>query len=171
MTTNLKEIEKKALELGNDLEAVAKELKRLQSVKCRLKKFKGRSDYEVKMTEVLQQEQVLKEVRNLLDPKEKPVTMYTKEDVARLDYDETVKALKSIQSKKCLTRWLTAEDGNNDEYKSACQIEAWLNEHKKEVKPVDEAYIRRSDLQTIIDTIEESGNLSQEKILELLKSL
>ena len=50
MTTNLKEIEKKALELGNDLEAVAKELKRLQSVKCRLKKFKGRSDYEVKMT-------------------------------------------------------------------------------------------------------------------------
>lgn len=169
--TNLKEIEAMAAKYDNDLELVAKELKRLQSVKCRLKKFKGRSDYEVKMTEVLKQEQVLKEVRSLLDPREKPVTMYVKEDVDRLDYDETVKALKSIQSKKCLSRWLTEEDGNNDEYKRACQIEAWLNEHKKEVKPVDDAYIRRSDLQTIIDTIEDSGNLSQEKILELLKSL
>lgn len=169
--TNLKEIEKVAAEYGNDLEAVAKELRRLQSVKCRLKKFKGRSDYEVKMTEVLQQEQVLKEVRSLLDPKEKPVTMYTEEDVAKLDYDETVKAVKTIQSKKCLTRWLTDEDGNNDEYRKACQIEAWLNEHKKEIKPVEDCYIRRSDLQTIIDTIENSGNLSKEMILDLLKSL
>lgn len=169
--TDLKEIEKVAKSFNNDVELVSKELKRLQSVKCRLKKFKGRSDYDVKMTEVLRQEQVLKEVRSLLDPKEKPVTMYTEEDVKKLDFDETVKAIKSIQSKKCLTRWLTDEDGNNDEYKNACKIESWLNEHKKEVKPVDDAYIRRSDLQTIIDTIESSGSLSQEKILELLKSL
>lgn len=169
--TNLKEIEKVAKEFNNDVELVAKEIKRIQSVKCRLKKFKGRSDYDLKMTEVLKQEQVLKEVRSLLDPKEKPVTMYKKEDVDKLDYDETVKALKSIQSKKCLSRWLTEKDGDNDEYRKACEIEKMLNEHKKEVRPVDDAYIRRSDLQTIIDTIEESGSLSQEKILELLKSL
>ena len=169
--TNLKEIERVAMEYDNDVELVAKELKRLQSAKCRLKNFKGRSDYDVKMTEILKKEQVLKEVRSLLDPKEKPVSMYLKEDVDRLDYDETVKALKSIQSKKCLTRWKTSEDGNNDEYKRACQIEAWLNEHKKEVSPVDDAYIRRSDLQTIIDTIKSSGKLSQEKILELLESI
>ena len=169
--TNLKEIEKVAREFNNDVDLVSKEIKRLQSVKCRLKKFKGRSDYDLKMTEVLQQEQVLKEVRSLLDPKEKPVTMYVKEDVDRLDYDETVKALKSIQSKKCLTRWLTEKDGDNDDYKRACQIEDWLNEHKKEVSPIDDAYIRRSDLQTIIDTIKSSGKLSQERILELLESL
>ena len=169
--TNLKEIERVAMEYDNDVELVAKELKRLQSAKCRLKNFKGRSDYDVKMTEILKKEQVLKEVRSLLDPKEKPVTMYTEEDVKKLDFDETVKAIKSIQSKKCLTRWLTGEDGNNDEYRNACKIESWLNDHKKEIKPVDDAYIRRSDLQTIIDTIESSGSLSQEKILELLKSL
>ena len=169
--TNLKEIEKVAREFNNDVDLVSKEIKRLQSIKCRLKKFKGRSDYDLKMTEVLQQEQVLKEVRSLLDPKEKPVTMYVKEDVDRLDYDETVKALKSIQSKKCLTRWLTGKDGDNDEYRNACKIEALLNEHKKEVSPVDDAYIRRSDLQVVIETIENNLNLSNEKILKLLKDL
>ena len=169
--TNLKEIEKVAREFNNDVDLVSKEIKRLQSVKCRLKKFKNRSDYDLKMTEVLQQEEVLKEVRNLLNPKEKPVTMYVKEDVDRLDYDETVKALKSIQSKKCLTRWLTGKDGDNDEYRNACKIEDLLNEHKKEVSPVDNAYIRRSDLQVVIETIENNLNLSNEKILELLKDL
>ena len=169
--TNLKEIGKVAREFNNDVDLVSKEIKRLQSVKCRLKKFKNRSDYDLKMTEVLQQEEVLKEVRNLLNPKEKPVTMYVKEDVDRLDYDETVKALKSIQSKKCLTRWLTGKDGDNDEYRNACKIEDLLNEHKKEVSPVDNAYIRRSDLQVVIETIENNLNLSNEKILELLKDL
>lgn len=169
--TNLKEIEKVAREFNNDVDLVSKEIKRLQSVKCRLKKFKNRSDYDLKMTEVLQQEQVLKEVRNLLSPKEKPVTMYVKEDVDRLDYDETVRALKSIQSKKCLTRWLTGKDGDNDEYRNACKIEDLLNEHKKEVSPVDDAYIRRSDLQVVIETIENNLNLSNEKILKLLKDL
>lgn len=168
---DLKEIEKKANEFNNDIDLVVKEIKKLQTAKCRLKKFKGRSDYDFKMTEILQKEEVMKEVKNLLDPKEKPVTMYTEEDVKKLDFDETVKALKSIQSKKCLTRWLTGNDGDNDEFRKACEIEAMLNEHKKAVKPVEDAYIRRSDLQTIIDTIESNVNLSQDRILELLKSL
>ena len=38
-------------------------------------------------------------------------------------------------------------------------------------KPVDNEYVRKTDVQTIIDTIESSGNLSQEKVVELLKSL
>lgn len=168
---DLRMIEKKADELGRDMELVVKELKRVQSAKCRLKKFKGRSDYDVKMTAILQEEEVLKEVRQLLDPKEKPVTMYTEEDVKMLDFDETVKALKSIQSKKCLTRWLTEEDGENEEYKRACQIETWLNEHKKTVKPVDTAYVRRTDLQTVIDTIKETGDIKVETIIELLENL
>ena len=32
------------------------------------------------MTEVVKYEQVLKEARQLLDPKEKPVTMYTQDE-------------------------------------------------------------------------------------------
>jgi hypothetical protein len=123
------------------------------------------------MNEVLRYEQVLKEARQLLDPKEKPVTEYDQIDINQLDYDETVKAIRSIQSKKTLTRWLTTEEGNNDEFRKAVEIEKMLIIRREQIKPVDELNIRKTDVQTIIDTIESSGNLSQEKILELLKNL
>ena len=167
----MKEIEKVAEKFNNNLEEVARELKRVQSIKCRLKKQKGKKTYEEEMTEVVKYEQVLKEVRQLLNPKEKPVTQYTQEDVDQLDYDETVKAIRSIQSKKTLTKWLTDVEGDNDEYRKACAIEKMLIERRNKIKPVDNEYIRKTDLQTIIDTIESSGNLSQERIVEMLKSL
>ena len=168
--TNLKEIEKKANELKTS-ENVARELKRVQSLKCRLKKQKGKATYEAEMAEVLKQEQVLKEVRQLLDPKEKPVTKYEQDDVDQLDYDETVKAIRSIQSKKTLSRWLTTVDGDNDEFRNAERIEKMLIERRETIKPVDENNVRKTEIQTIIDTIESSGELSQEKITELLKNL
>ena len=46
-----------------------------------------------------------------------------------------------------------------------------LVERRNQIKPVDNEYIRKTEVQMIIDTIESSGKLSQEKILELLKSL
>lgn len=171
MATNLKEIEKIANEFNNDLDLVKKEIKRIQSVKCRLGKQKGRSTYQAEMTEVLRQERVLVEVRNLLDPKEKTVTTFTQEDVDRLDYDETIKAIRSIQSKKTLTKWLTATEGDNDEYREACRIEEMLKAHRDNIKPIEETVVRKSDLVTIIETIESSGDLSQERIVELLRGL
>ena len=168
---NLKEVEKVAKEFNNDVMELAKEIKRVQSIKCRLKKQKGKSTYEEEMKEVLSYEQILKEARQLVDPKEKPVTMYTQEDVDLLDYDETIKAIRSIQSKKTLSRWLTSVEGDNDEFRKACEIEKMLIERRNSIKPIDNEYVRKSDLQTIIDTIEESGNLSKEKIVELLKGL
>ena len=167
----MKEIEKIAEKFNNDLEAVAKELKRIQSLKCRLKKQKGKKTYEQEMIEVVKYEQVLKEARQLLNPKEKHVTMYTQEDVNMLDYDETIKAIRSIQSKKTLTKWLTNVEGDNDEYRKACEIESMLIARRNAIKPIDNNHIRKSDLQTIIDTIENKINLSNEKIVELLKSL
>ena len=169
--TNLKEIEKIANKFDNNVEKIRRELKRVQSIKCRLKKQKGKSSYEKEMTEVIKYEQVLKEARQLLEPKEKPVTQYTQEDVDKLDYDETVKAIRSIQSKKTLTKWLTDVEGDNDEYRKACEIEKMLIERRKKIKPVDNEFIRKTEVQTIIDTIESSGKLSQEKIVELLKKL
>jgi hypothetical protein len=168
--TNLKEIEKKANELKT-VENVAKELKRIQSIKCRLKKQKGKSTYEAEMTEVIKQEQLLKEVRQLLDPKEKPVTMYEQADVDKLDYDETIKAIRSIQSKKTLSRWLTDVECDNDEFRNAVRIEKMLIERREIIKPVDENNVRKTEIQTIIDTIESSGELSQKQILELLNKL
>lgn len=167
----MKKVEEKARMLGNDMEMVKKELKKVQSVKCRLAKQKGRSDYDQAMKEVLAEEQLLKEVRRLLDPKERAVTEFEQEDVDRLDYDQTVKALKSIQSKKTLSRWLTDVEGDNDEYRNAVRIEEMLKKHRDEVKPVDEAYIRKSELQAVLDAIESAGEVSQDRIVEMLKGL
>lgn len=169
--TNVKEIEKKALELGEDVEAVKKELKRVASVKCRLLKQKGRSDYEEALEEVLKEEQLLKEVRSYITGVKKTVTTFEQADVDQLTYDETTKALKSIQSKKSLTRWLTTEEGNNDEFRSACKIEEMLKEHLKSVKPIEDNTVRKSDIQKVIETIESSGEISKEKVLEMLREL
>ena len=171
MKTNLTEVEKIAEKFCNDVEAIKKELKRVQSIKCRLKKQKGRKTYEEEMTEVVKYEQVLKEAKQLLEPKEKAVTRFEQDDVDKLDYDETIKAIRSIQSKKTLTRWLNDVEGDNDEFRNACKIEKMLIEHRNKIKPVDNDYIRKTDLQTIIYTIESSGNLSQERIIEMLKNL
>ena len=168
---NMKEIEKLSQSLDNNVENVARELKRLQSIKCRLKKQKFKSTYEKEMTEVLKSEQMLKEVRQLLEPKDKPVTMYEQSDVDLLDYDETIKAIRSIQSKKTLSKWLTPTENDNDEYRNAVRIETMLIERRESIKPVDENNVRKSEIVTIIDTIESNENLSQEKIVELLKSL
>lgn len=169
--TSMKEIEKVAKKFNNDADAIAKELKRIQAIKCRLKKQKGKKSYENEMTEVVKYEQVLKEARQLVVPKKKFVTDFDEADVERLDYDETVKAIRSIQSKKTNTKWLTEEAGDNDEFRKACMIEQMLLKRRKELQPVDNEYVRKTDVQTIIDTIESSGNLSQEKIAELLKNL
>lgn len=169
--TNLKKIEDISNKFDNDVEKISRELKRVQSIKCRLKKQKGKSSYEKEMSETLKYEQVLKEARQLLEPREKFVTEYTQDDVNQLDYDEVVKSIRSIQSKKTLTKWLTMEEGNNDEYKKAVEIEKMLIERRNQIKPVDNEHVRKTDVQTIIDTMESSGKLSQEKILEMLKTL
>lgn len=168
---NLTAVQETAKKFGNDVLAISKELKRVQSVKCRLTKQKGKSTYAEEMANVLAYEQTLKETRQLLDPKEKPVTMYEQADVDQLDYDETIKAIKSIQSKKTLSRWLTTVEGDNDEFRSAVKIEAMLLNHKTEVQPVEDQYVRKTDVQTIIDTIEQSGTLDQEAVVKLLKAL
>ena len=169
--TNLKEIEKKSVELNHDMDLVKKELKRVASVKCRLLKQKFRPDYEEKLAEVLAEEQLLKEVRSYIDGPKKTTTSMTQEDVDQLTYDETVNAIRSIQSKKSNTRWLTPVEGDNDQYRSACAIEAMLKEHLKKVKPIEDNTVRKSDIQKVIDTIESTGKISTEKILEMLNEL
>ena len=171
MKINVIEVEKKALELGQDLDVLKKELKRVASVKCRLLKQKGRPDYESALEEVLKEEQLLKEVRTYITGSKKTVTTFVQEDVDQLTYDETVKALKSIQSKKSLTRWLTSIEGDNDQFRDACRIEEMLKEHIKQVKPIEDNTVRKSEIQNVIDTIESTGNISIEKVLEMLNEL
>jgi hypothetical protein len=167
----MKNIEKVAKSYAN-VEEVKKAIRSLQSRKSRLKKQKGRKDYDEKMTEILQQEQLLKEVRDYFEPKRIPVPEMTQKDIELLNYDETIKAIKSIQSKKCLVQHATENIEDNEEYKKACEIEKMLLEHKQNIKPIEETVVRKSDINSLIDHLEnQEEKISTGYVISLLKEL
>lgn len=144
----------KAAELGNSVEAVDKEIKRNASVRCRLSKMPGRSDYAVKMAEAEAENELLKAVRAHLKGSVKTVSTLTAEDIAKMDYVSVCSAIRSIQSKKTHTRW--AEDclrdeeglyipGTGEQYKEACRIEALLKDRRNELAPMKKAALYLSD--------------------------
>lgn len=171
MTNNLKDVQKVANDFDNDLQKLNLELKRIASVKCRLKKQKCKSTYQAEMQKVLVEEQLLKEAKSLVEPKKTTVTTMTQSDIDILDYDETIKAIKSIQSKKCLSRWLTPDEKTNDVYQSALKIESLLLDHKKHVQPIENTTVRKTDVQTIINSLQNNDQLDKATIVELLNKL
>ena len=167
----LKNIEKVAKSFS-DVEEVKKAIRSLQSRKSRLKKQKNRADYEELMTEILKQEQLLKEVRDYFEPKKTPVTQMTKEDIKLLSYDETIKAIKSIHSKKCLVQHATEDINDNEEYKKACEIERMLLEHKGKIKPIEATTIRKSTINDLIDHLENQEEMISTKyVINVLKEI
>lgn len=167
----LKNVEQMAKNFKN-VEEVKKAIRSIQSRKSRLKKQKGRKDYEELMTEILQQEQLLKEVRDYFEPKKIPVTKMTKKDIELLNYEETLRAIKSIQSKKCLVQHATPNIEDNEEYKKACQIEQWLLEHKKNIKPIEETVVRKSDINNLIEHLKNQDTKIETKyVISLLEEL
>lgn len=167
----LKNIEKVAKSY-KDVEEVKKAIRSLQSRKSRLKKQKSRKDYEELMTEILQQEQLLKEVRDYFEPKTIPVPKMTQKDIELLNYEETLRAIKSIQSKKCLVQHLTENIADNVEYQRACEIERMLLEHKKNIKPIEETVVRKSDINDLIDHLQNQHTKIETKyVVKLLEDL
>ena len=155
-----------------DVEEVKKAIRSVQSQKSRLKKQKGRKDYDEKMTEILQQEQILKEVRDYFEPKRIPVTQMTQKDIELLNWDETQKAIKSIQSKKCNTQHLTENLEDNEEYKKACQIERWLLEHKENIKPIEDTVVRKSEINNLINHLkQQDARIKTSYVISLLEEL
>ena len=148
------------------LEQIKKELKRLASVKCRLNKQKGKKTYQEEMDKVLEQEKVLKDLRDTLVQPKKTVTTLTYEDIQELSYEEVQRAIKSIQSKKSNTKWLTPIEGDNDEYREACRIESMLNDRRSELQPTSVTIKNK-----LSDILEISDTLSKEDLVELLKEL
>ena len=166
----LKEINELAKKFDN-VEEVKAELKRVQSVKCRLKKQKARKDYETEMGKTVAYEQALKEVRDFFEPKKLTVTTMSQDEISLLNYEETMKAIKSIQSKKCNSQYLEVDINLNVEYQQACQIESWLLEHKKSVKPIEDTVVKKSQLNDLIVNLENLNKLDKNHVLELLKGL
>ncbi len=168
---DLKKVQKVAKEFNNDINAINRQIRTIQSIKCRLKKQKFRKDYEVQMTRVLKNEQILKEARNLMKPKNIPVTQFNSEDIEKLNYNETIAAIRSIQSKKSLTKYLTIQPGESSEYLKACEIENNLKIHKSKISPKVKKNVTSKKLLNVVETIESSGDLEKEEIIRLLKEL
>lgn len=167
----LKEIQKAAENFEN-LEDVKKSVRSVQSQKSRLKKQKHRQDYDQEMTKIVQQEQILKEVRQLFEPKKKFVTSFTKSDIENLDYDETIKAIKSIQSKKTNTQFLTDNIETNQEYQNAVKIEKMLLEHKQNVKPIENTTIRKTEIEKLINHLQDQEvKIDRDYAIKLLQDL
>lgn len=168
---NLTAVAEKAAEFNHDINDLNKELKRVASVKCRLKKMKNRPGYEAEMTEVVKEEQLLKEAKDYITPRKVTTTTMTSADIALLNHDETIKAIKSIQSKKCNEQYLTADPMENPEYVKALEIEKLLLEHKKLVKPIEDTVVKKSTVNDLLNEVENLENVSKEWLAEQLKKL
>ena len=167
----MKNIEKVAKQF-KDVEEVKRALRSLQSRKSRLKKQKGRADYEKLMVELLKEEQVLKEVRDYFEPKKTPVTQMSPKDIELLNYEETMRAIKSIQSKKCLVQHATEHIEDNEEYQRACAIERMLLEHKKNIRPVSSTVVKKSDINDLIDHLQnQAKKIETSYVINLLGKL
>ena len=150
----------------NQLEQIKKDLKRVASVKCRLNKQKGKKSYEEDMRKILEEEEQLKALRDSLIQPKKTVTNFTQEDIQQLSYEEVLKAIKSIQSKKSNTKWLTPIEGDNDEFRNACRIEEMLNERKSELQP--SVVSLKSN---ILELLGNADDMSKEDLVAALRSL
>lgn len=155
-----------------DVEEVKRAIRSLQSRKSRLRKQKARSDYNELMTEIVKQEQILKEVREYFEPKKLTVTTMTQSDIEQLNFDETVKAIKSIQSKKCNVQYDNMDLETNEEYQEALRIEEMLQEHRKNVRPVEDTVVRKSDINNLIQHLQSTDeNVPKEYVIEQLQKL
>lgn len=156
----------------NNIEEVKKDIKNLQSIKCRLKKQKSKETYDVEMTEIVKKEQLLKEVREYFEPKKLTVTTMTESDVKTLDWDDTIKAIKSIQSKKCNSQYNESNLEDNVEYQSALKIEKMLQDHKLTLSNKPQDKVKKSSINNLINNIENvDQEVTKEWLLEQLKNL
>ena len=167
----------KSAELHDDMTEVNRALKRVASVKCRLKKMPGRPTFNSEMTAALQEEELLKNVRAFLQGPRRNVNTLEPEDITKMSYEEVNRAIKAIQTKKTHTKW--ADDclkddkglcipGTGESFKEACRIEQLLKERREAIKPAMSEYIKRSTLYDYLDTLRFASDLDKMDIIECL---
>lgn len=169
MSTPTKEIKALSEKYNNDLYLISKEIKRLASIKCRLKSMIGKPETASKLEEVEKEEKLIKTVRDYLKNTPKTVSELTEEDIKALNYEDTVKAIRSIQSKKTHTKWITSckQDSNgliipgtSPEYIEACKIETILKNHKKELEPSYNK-VTEKELQEMLENIKKAKTVNE----------
>lgn len=176
---NANDIILKANELNNSMVNVNKALKRVASVKCRLNHAPGKATYQADMAACLEEERLLKAVRDYLTEPRKTVNDLTEADIATLDYDDVCKAIRSIQSKKTHTKW--ADDCEKDEnglfipgsgaaYKEACRIEELLKARRDELQPEGTQRITKAAILEFVATLRETPDLDATTCLDRIEA-
>lgn len=169
----------KATELNNSIVELNRALKRVASAKTRLNHSPGLPDYNVKMAAILQEEQLLKNVRAYLTEPRKTVNDLTADDIANMNYDEVCKAIKSIQTKKTHTKY--AEDcrkddngmfipGSGAKFMEACRIEGMLKERREELQPTGSAKFSKALLMELITTLRLCSDLDATTCLDRIEA-
>jgi len=147
------------------IEELNREIKNVQSIKSRLKKKKELKGYNAQMTKVLQKEQLLKEIKSFFTPTKIPTTTYTQEHIDKLTQEETLKALKSIQSKKSNTRYLK----DQSEYESAVRIEKMLQTHRDKLNKKDT--LSKIKVEELMETIKGYDEVNKEQLLKMIEDM
>ena len=146
------------------IEELNKELKRVASLKCNLKKRKNVEDKEAELASILSYDDLIKEVKYSLQNKGKTYFDFSKADIEALTIEELVRFRKGIASKKCL-------DGNDAEIFAKCEE---LLEYSKSVLDAkrleqNEQVVTKSELRTLIENFEMSQDVKL--LVEALKAL
>lgn len=176
---DMTKIVEKANELNCNMVEVNKALKRIASVKCRLKAAPGRADFQANLTACLQEEELLKNVRAYLTEPRKTVNDLDAADIEAMDYDEVCKAIRSIQSKKTHTKY--ADDCERDEhglfipgtgamYQEACRIEEMLKERRDVLQPEGTVRFTKARLRELIATLRLCSDLDVETCLNKIEA-
>lgn len=176
---DMTQIVAKAAELDNSIVNLNRALKRVASAKTRLNHSPGMPDYNMKMAAILQEEQLLKNVRSYLTEPRKTVKDLTAEDIAVMNYDEVCKAIKAIQTKKTHTKY--AEDCRRDEngmfipgsgamFMEACRIEGMLKERREELQPTGSAKFSKSLMLELIATLRLCSDLDVTACLDRIEA-
>lgn len=159
-------MEKKTKEVlkSMSIEELNKELKRVASIKCNLKKRKSVVNYDEALKEVLSYDDLVKEVKYSILNKGKSYFDYELKDIDKLEIDELVRFRKGISSKKCL-------DGNDSDILERCET---LLEYSKEVldrkrNNEEKNLISKNDIRILLENFEMSSDV--ELLVSGLKGL
>lgn len=146
------------------IDELNKELKRVGSLKCNLKKRKGVINYDEELKNILRYEDEIKEVKYSLMNKGKSYYEFNFDDIDKLNIDELVRFRKGVSSKKCL-------DGNDVEILERCEE---LLEYSKKVldekrNKEEKDLISKNELRKLIENYEVVGNV--DLLVESIKNL
>ena len=154
-----------------EYEEIRLKLKSLDSQKCRLIKMKDgftESKYSEKMNSILNQIQILREMRNLITQKELTIPEMTEAQMDALNIDEVNHGLKSLQSRKYMNKY-------NPEglvYRDTIYREKYLIERRRVLTEKSNESIPKSKMNSLIERVENLSLEDRNKVLmEELKKM